>query len=102
MSGKFLRDKDSDLLGRLIPNSTHSAYGTPPPNHKKFKSIIAGRWGDVLHPNISDVARAIISFRAATPTGRIWDHALVFRQRPLVAVDHLKYGTLVSIPVVIQ
>ena len=113
---RFLRDKESDPLGRPIPDNSHSAHGTPP-NHDDLKPIIAQRWGDVTHPDISDVARAIIVARATTHADRIWgsrvDVKAAYTRIPLdprdapmlatlMTVDHPKYGTLVSIPIVNQ
>ena len=116
VSERFLRDKDSDPLGRPIPDFSHSAYGTPP-NHEELKPVIAQKWGDVTHPDIADVARAMNAARAATPSGRVWgsrvDVKAAYTRIPLaprdapmlatlVAIDHPVYGTLVSIPIVNQ
>ena len=116
VSERFLRDKDSDPLGRPIPDYSHSAHGTPP-NHDELKPVIAQKWGDVTHPDISDVARAMNTARAATPVGRVWGSRVDVKAAytrialnpcdapmlaTLVAVDHPRYGTLVSIPIVNQ
>ena len=70
VSERFLRDKDSDPLGRPIPDYSHTACGTPP-NHPDLKQVIAERWGDVTHPDISEVCDAYLNARATTPRGRV-------------------------------
>ena len=116
VSERFLRDKDGDPLGRPIPDYSHTACGTPP-NHPDLKQVIAERWGDVTHPDISEVCDAYLNALSTTPRGRVWGSRVDIRAaytrillRPrdapmlatLVAENHEEFGTLVAIPIVNQ
>ena len=116
VSERFLRDKETDPLGRPIPDYSHSAVGTPP-NDPELREVIADRWGQIEHPDISDVCRALLTARQNTPRGRVWgsrvDITAAYTRvlvRPedvpllatVVLTNHPKWGTIVSLPLVNQ
>ena len=55
VSERFLREKETDPLGRPIPDFSHSRTGTPP-NHPELRAQITERWGNVEHPDITDMS----------------------------------------------
>ena len=116
VSELFLREKKTDPLGRPISDFSHSRTGTPP-SHPDLRTQIAERWGSIEHADISDIARALITAREITPSGRIWgsrvDNNAAYTRiliRPadvtllatLLVTDHPKWGTLVALPLVNQ
>ena len=55
VSERFLREKEIDPLGRPIPDFSHSRTGTPP-NHPELRAQITERWGNIEHPDITDMS----------------------------------------------
>ena len=116
VSERFLRDKETDPLGRPIPDFSHSKAGTPP-NHPDLRATIAERWGTIEHPDITDISRALLAARSVTPRGRVWGSRVDINAaytriliRPsdvtllatLLVTDHPRWGTLVALPLVNQ
>ena len=54
VSERFLREKDTDPLGRPIPDFLHSKIGTPP----NLRATIAEQWGTIEHPDITTTQAA--------------------------------------------
>ena len=69
VSERFLRDKDSNPMGRP---TTRILLSASPPNHPDLKDAIAAKWGAVTHLDIADVCQAFLTACAATPRGRVW------------------------------
>jgi hypothetical protein len=116
VSERFLREKETDPLGRPIPDFSHSEVGTPP-NHPDLRADIAEKWGTMTHPDITDISRALLAARDVTPRGRVWGSRVDINAaytriliRPtdvtllatLLVTDHPRWGRIVSLPLVNQ
>ena len=116
VSERFLREKETDPLGRPIPDFSHSKVGTPP-NHPDLRAPIAEQWGTIEHPDITDISRALLTARDVTPRGRVWGSRVDINAaytriliRPsdvtllatLLVTDHPRWGAIVALPLVNQ
>ena len=59
---RFLREKETDPLGRPIPD-----FSPPPPNHPDLRATIVEQWGAIEHPDITDISRVLQTARYVTP-----------------------------------
>ena len=116
VSERFLRDKDTDVMGRPIPDYSNTAVGVPP-NDASLRPDLCKLWGKISHPTAVDLCAAMEAAKAADPNENIFisrvDIKLAYPRvlinakhsallSTLVTTRHPIYGVVVSVPIVNQ
>jgi len=60
VSEMFMREKQDNPLGRLIPDYSFNRFGTPMSGEDQ-KPILAELWGQIKHPTVGSLCRAMLS-----------------------------------------
>ena len=62
VSEMFMREKQDNPLGRLIPDYSFNRFGTPMSGEDQ-KPILAELWGQIKHPTVGSLCRAMLCAR---------------------------------------
>ena len=116
VSERFLREKETDVMGRPIPDYSNTATGVAP-NDPELRDQLRDKWGQITHPTPVSLCEAMASARVAAPGQQVEISRVDIRSaytkvliKPehtailtvLVCNDHPKHGTVVAVPLVNQ
>ena len=116
VSERFLREKDTDIMGRPIPDYPNTATGIAP-NDPELREQLRDMWGQITHPTPISICEAMASARVAAAGQTVeisradirsaYTKVLIKPEHTallavLVCNDHPEFGTVVAIPLVNQ
>ena len=112
VSERFLREKDTDVMGRPIPDYSNTATGVAP-NDPELREQLRNMWGQITHPTPVDLCEAMESARTTARGEPVEISRVDIRSaytkvliKPehtalltvLVCNDHPVHGTVVAVP----
>ena len=95
VSERFFRDKDTDIMGRPIPDYSNTAVGVPL-NDATLRSELSELWGKISHPTAVDLCSAMEAAKAANPNEDIFISRVDIKSAyPRILID-AKHSALLS------